>query len=76
MAKTDYLQLKMTPEMKKRVKEMSEKKSLSMSALIQSYVSMGLQNDELIQNFQTEENIKDMLLKLSGDISKQTNINK
>ena len=64
------MQIRMTDEMKERIKEMSNKKSLTMTSLIQTYISDGLQNDEATLQFKSKENMNNLFQQLSPELLK------
>lgn len=61
MAKNNILQVRITDEMKYRLKEMAHKKSMSVGALVTYYCSTGLQSDNLLAQVLTTERMQEYL---------------
>ena len=76
MPKSNYMQIRMTDEMKERIRKMSDKKSLTMTSLLQVYISNGLQSDEAQLEFNSKENMNLLFKEISPDIIDKMSVKK
>lgn len=68
MGKTEWLQIRVTEEMKEKLRSVAERKCLSMSALVLYYVSQGLDNDSKIERLVSPESYNKIFQGLSSEV--------
>lgn len=61
MTKNQYIQIRVTDELKEKLQAMAEKKCLKMSQLITQYISNGLTNDERIDEVLSSKSLAEIL---------------
>lgn len=67
--KGERLQIRVTPKLKQKLTEVSERQGLSISTLVLSYVAKGLEQDSI-----TEEAVKRLTKNLTDNLSKPENL--
>ena len=68
MGKTEWLQIRVTEELKEKLRCVAERKSLSMSALALYYVSQGLDNDSKMERLVSPESYNKIFQGLSPEV--------
>ena len=61
MTKNQYIQIRVTDELKEKLQTMAVKKCLKMSQLITQYISNGLLNDERIDEVLSSKSLAEIL---------------
>lgn len=61
MTKNQYIQIRVTDELKEKLQNMAVKKCLKMSQLITQYISNGLLNDERIDEVLSSKSLAEIL---------------